>query len=359
MSGDLPANKINLKSRGDYGIRVAKYGYDAYNCNDGQLLFNSNWPIIQIVKMQKIDGAPNLIGSTPEPVISASEPYELYREYDRDVAGVDRKYVYTKAHIKHYRWLEQGEWQMIAHNFYQLTLYGFTHNLGYTPMFFGEEDFNGYDTSHNRVVLTNIDITEDIDYPYLDAPSIYRSYTGDYGIKSKAYFAKDLDAHSRRKVGLDTAIQGKQIQAIKTQKTIAEEGWGEYQAPSCVYYPPKDANGEYYMSGDKFEYYGYVSNILACLRSPATFNAGGGMGGGSSLTNAFEPLRFGHGDVYFRAIVLPLPSALYTTPDTIKGGYIVSAYDVGMEGRGDWVKQSLVAVRMPMVAPDVVNVEVV
>lgn len=360
MSGYLPANKTSLKSRGDYGIRVAKYGYDAYNCNDGQLLFNSNWPIIQIAKMQKIDKPAILIGATPEPVITTSEPYVLFQEYDKDVAGVDRKYVYTKAHIKEYRWTEIKDYRPILHSFFQVTLYGLTHNLGYTPMFFSEEDFNGNDATQNRVVLTNIDITEDVDYPYLNVPSINRSYSGDYGIKSKAYYSRDFPkTGTRRGVGLDTAIQGKQIQAIKTQKTIAEDGWEVTQSPSCVYYPPKDTKGNYYMTGDKFEYYGYVSNILACLRSPSTFNAGGGMGAGDVVSNVFGPLKFGHGDVYFRTIVLPLPAALYTTPDTIEGGYLASAYDMGYGGQGDWAKQSLVVVRMPMVAPDVVEVEVV
>ena len=38
-------------NRGDYGVRVARNGYDASTCADSDLLFNSGWRIIQIVKV--------------------------------------------------------------------------------------------------------------------------------------------------------------------------------------------------------------------------------------------------------------------------------------------------------------------
>lgn len=357
MAYEYPANKKSLKSKGDYGIRVARYGYDAGNCPDGQLLFNSNWPIIQIVMMKKIDGEPKLIGSTEYPEVTASTPWELVSEYDKDVAGVDRKSIYTKAHIRRYGYTEIVSGMVTEHLFFQIDMYGFSHNLGYAPMFFSETDFNGGDQSQNRVVLTNINIEEDIDYPYLDTPTMLMSYSGDYGIKSKAYFASRLEPHNKKKVGLDTSIQGKQIQAIKTQKTLAEDGWGQDQSPSCVYFPPEDANGKPFMSADQFEYYGYVSNILACLRSPDTFNAEG-MGSGNTHTNVFSPLKFDHGDIYFRTMVFAIPMETFSTSDTITGAFITPASVSGTYGYGEWEKQSLVVVRMPMVAPDIVDVEV-
>ena len=366
-----PANKKNLKAKGDYGIRVAKWGYDASACSDGQLLFNSNWPIIQIAKMQKIDGEPKLIGSTEYPTISDETPYELNEEYDRDIAGVDRRYVYTKAHIRKYSYY--GEYDpehgyTPYYEFFQFDLYGFTHGLGYAPMFFSEQDFNGYDPTHNRVVLTNIDITKDVDYPYVSKPSIDNSYPSDYGIKSKAYYTgKFPKTGSMAGVGLSTAIQGKQIMAVKTQETIATEGWAEHtwedetwtDPPSCVYYPPTDDDGKPIIKADQFEYYGFVSNMLALLRSPENFNAGGGMGGGDNgrRTNAFDPLRMGYGDIYFRSVVFPLPFSSFETEMT--GARLMPADWFWQLERGNWVKQTLIAVRVPMVSPNVVNVEVV
>lgn len=365
-----PANKTRMKSRGDYGVRVAKWGYDAYTCSDGQLLFNSNWPIIQIAKMQKIDGEPKLIGSTKYPTISAETPYELQEEYDRAIAGVDRNYVYTKAHIRKYSYIDGYDpvyGYPLYYEFWQCDLYGFTHALGYAPMFFSEQDFNGYDPTHNRVVLTNIDIATDVDYPYTSKPSIGKSYSRDYGIKSKAYYAGQFPTTgSRRGVGLDTAIQSKQIMAVKTQDTIATEGWAEHSwgdetwtdPSSCVYYPPKDENGKTIIPADQFEYYGFVSNILAMLRSPDNFTAGGGMGGGDSgrHTNIFDPLKLRYGDIYFRSIVFPLPFSSFG--EEMTGARLMPADWFYQMDRGDWTKQSLIAVRTPMVSPDVVNVEV-
>lgn len=365
-----PANKPKLKSKGDYGVRVAKWGYDANYCTDGQLLFNSNWPIIQIAKMQKIDKEPKLIGSTKYPEITAEKPYVLEEEYDRNIAGVDRKSVYTKAHIRKYSY-EDGydEYgQLITYEFFQCDLYGFTHALGYAPMFFSEQDFNGGDAEHNRVVLTNIDIATDVDYPYISKPSIGKAYSSDYGIKSKAYYASKLPGTgSRRGVGLDTAIQSKQIMAVKTQETLAEEGWEHDEhgqtitdEPSCVYYAPVDSGGKTIIPADQFEYYGYVSNIVAMLRSPEDFIAGGGMGGGggtSENTNVFDALKLNHGDIYFRSIVFPLPFSDFGTGMT--GARLMPADWFYPIAKGNWKKQSLVAVRTPMVSPDNVIVEVI
>lgn len=366
---DYPANKTNLKKKGDYGIRVAKWGYDANTCSDGQLLFNSNWPIIQIAKMQKIDGEPKLIGSTEYPTITSEAPWVFKEEYDKNIAGVDRRYVYTKAHIRLWQYTVPGPepWSpSVTLSFYQADMYGFTHGLGYTPMFFSEQDFNGYNPEHNRVVLTNIDIATDVDYPYLSKPSLGRAYSSDYGIRSKAYYAKDFPkANSRRGVGLDTAIQGKQIMAVKTQDTIAKEGWPIInpnvtppltEPASCVYHPPKDDDGKYILDPTEFEYYGFVSNMIAMIKSPESFTAGGDMGGGGSTSNVFDPLRFGYGDVYFRTMVFPLPFFNFDGEDMTGVRLMPAGWFEGVSG--NWTKQSLVVVRSPMVSPDMVRVEV-
>lgn len=371
MDYDYPANKTNLKKRGDYGIRVAKWGYDANTCTDGQLLFNSNWPIIQIAQMKNIDGEPKLIGSTKYPVVTAEEPWELYEEKEKNIAGVDRRYVYTKAYIREYRWYEPSQypWEPpVKHSFFQCDLYGFIHGLGYTPMFYSEQDFNGHNPEHNRVVLTNVDITKDVDYPYISKPSIGKAYSSDYGVKSKAYYTNTFPkGKTKRGIGLDTAIQGKQIMAVKTQDTIAKDGWpivDEYSDPpitepsSCVYYPPKNEDDEYIIEPDQFEYYGFVSNIFALLQSPESFNAGGGMGGGGgNTTNVFDRLTMGYGDIYFRTIVFPLP--FYGFGEEMTGARLMPANWFISDQWGDWAKQSLVVVRIPMVSPNVVSVEVV
>lgn len=38
-----------MRSRGDYGIKIAKRGYDVQFAKDNELLYNSSFPVLQIV----------------------------------------------------------------------------------------------------------------------------------------------------------------------------------------------------------------------------------------------------------------------------------------------------------------------
>ena len=44
-------NKYNPKERSNYGVRVARPGFDASTCAQNQLLFNSGWAIMQIAEV--------------------------------------------------------------------------------------------------------------------------------------------------------------------------------------------------------------------------------------------------------------------------------------------------------------------
>ena len=70
---DFAPNEKNLKNRSDYGVRVARPGYDANNCAQNQLLFNSGWPILQIAEI----------------VDMSSMVTETVKEYERITTVVD------------------------------------------------------------------------------------------------------------------------------------------------------------------------------------------------------------------------------------------------------------------------------
>ena len=347
------ANKKNLKKKGDYGVRVAKYGYDASNCADNELLFNSNWPIIQIAKVLDVS-EPILIGSTPYPT---DDRYELINEEDITVGAVDRRYAYSKVHMRQYYYgtEEQVGSKYIIHsyNFYQLDLYGKSHNLGYAPMFFGSGDFSDI---QGKAILTNIHLADDIDYPYTSKPMKRWGGTADYGIRSKAYYSGNFPrTGSMYGVGLDTNIQGKMVQAVKTEKSLADG------AKTCRWYPPEDGEGEPISEADEFEYYSFVSN-LAIWTGFNGFEANGGMGGGDEYReiyiyrNSSDKLDLGYGPIYYRRWTRSI-----LENREIVGAEIIPADNYAgnvYEDEAHYNKQSLVVLRSPMVAPDLEEVEV-
>lgn len=344
---NYPQNKSNKVKQGDYGVRVARYGYDANICRDGELMFNSNWPILQIVKMiGRSDISPYYFGSTKEPVITSAKPYRLVDIRTINTVGVDKSKVYTKIDAYVYEYTDSNS---VIHRFYRLGLYGFTHNLGYTPMFFRETDFNwGNTAAGNRIILTGVDIANDVDYPYTSSPMIRSNvYRSDYGIRSKAdYAGKFPKTGSNIGVGFDTSIMGKQIMAVKTERS-KNSG-----SPVCVYYPPKDNNKNYFMSGDKFEYYAYVSNMA--ILSGIEWNIGEVV----VVDNDTSDVNIGYGNVYFEWDTTSLPYEASVGGDfrDIEGMMITPPALASLPV--DFNKQSLVVVRMPMVSPDVKDVRV-
>lgn len=211
------------KKKGDYGVRVARPGYDAGNCSDNQLLFNSNWPIIQIAKVIDFDkeGVELIVYAKqiidPETWESSWEPtYDKpggvnfsFEEIEKPEYRVGLKYCYKT--------MEAGYGYDSGHNYWTACKYKVKqHQLGYIPMWYASEWISDVE---GKVVLTNIDISTDIEYPYTDSPTILATPVKDYGIKSSSVFP-NVD-------GLDTGMFSKLVQRVMTTEksgSIAKQG---------------------------------------------------------------------------------------------------------------------------------------
>lgn len=201
-------NKKNLKKRSDYGVRVARPGFDAYNCADNQLIFNSGWPILQICA-----------------VIDFSDGYDTYTRYNLpddswsdelpsgytvigDVPftgnkiGVNRNYVRLFVESKAY---SDGENIIFSYEYKRKK-----HYLKHTPFFIEEEKLSG--VASDKVVLFSIDIENDVDYPYTDKALPFIGTIGDYGMKSSSVFGSKVP-------GLSTRQFSKMAQAVKTNSS--------------------------------------------------------------------------------------------------------------------------------------------
>lgn len=246
-------------NRSDYGVRVARNGYDASTCADSDLLFNSGWRIIQIVKVISEENKRIFIDETqdlPSTYVLVNERIDGIGNWN---CAVDEKWFYLPCVTYEYVDTTTG------HLDFKRKQYRIYHGLGYTPLFFKSEfcsDTPGY------YLLTNIDIRQDVDYPYTNAPSHYYGGTSDYGIKSKSYRRSEMpEPGETRGCGINTSIQSKMVMAVKTEKSKAPDYEREgqtYPVPCPSWCVPSDSNAQTTTIKDyeAFGFFAYNANSL-------------------------------------------------------------------------------------------------
>lgn len=244
-----PINEYKSVGRGDYGVRVARKGFDAATGADSNLLFNSNWPIIQIVKVISEENKRIYKDETQD--IPASYIYQ--RTETREEYSVDEHYFYLPPEINYY-----FDPDTYTQHLYKKQ-YRIYHGLGYVPLFYCSKyvsDTDGY------YLLTNINIRKDADYPYTAKPSSYYGMTTDYGIKSKSMTRKSLPRYGVRGCGFNTNIQSKMIMAIKTEQSKSKEtsGGGLQQVPAAWAVPKSSENEQVLSDLQDFEAIGFYAN---------------------------------------------------------------------------------------------------
>jgi hypothetical protein len=205
-------NTKKLKERGDYGVRVARPGFDASNCADNQLIFNSGWPILQLCAVIDFDKAtdtytryllPNGTWSDTLPSgYTDMGPTWMTDRFDK--IGVNKNY--CRKFVSARTYMNTSTWQEAT----GVTYKRMRHYLGYTPFFIPADDVTG--TTSNKVLLFSVEIETDVDYPYTDAALPMVSIPDDYGMKSSSIFGP-------RVPGLSTGQFSKLVQAVKTQET--------------------------------------------------------------------------------------------------------------------------------------------
>lgn len=231
-----PVNEFRQVGRGDYGVRVARKGFDATTGTDSNLLFNSNWPIIQFVK------------------VISEENKRLYKDETQDVpagyiyqrtetdkyCAVDEQYLYLPADIAYY-----FDPNTYTQHLYRKQ-YRIYHGMGYVPLFYRSEyisDVAGY------YLITNIDIRKDVDYPYNAKPSSYDGMAKDYGVKSTSRTRSQMPRYGVRGCGFNTNIQSKLIMAVKTEATKSKEtGSSGLQVVPVAWAVPKSSENEQVLS---------------------------------------------------------------------------------------------------------------
>lgn len=193
-------NTSTLKDTQDYGLKVAKAGYDALTAPEAELLFNSSWPSLQIVAVKEITfdefGSSNPIahGMPFKPLCMlvgtmtfVSGPIGIHNN-NRPLT-VDSTYAYPQVNT------------------------------------------SNATVQSARVIIYNVNITVDVEYPYKDRGGISVNYDADYGIKS-VKDGLDITSDNLRDYAMHSRCQSPMLLAVKTQETIpagnvADNGFGD------------------------------------------------------------------------------------------------------------------------------------
>lgn len=342
MAGTL--NKKNLRNRSDYGVRVARPGYDANNCAQNQLLFNSGWPILQIAEVLKLENMLSEqiyiytvtttvynnqtwveISSDVEVSYPSSPPsgYDRTNTYDYDPYEYGDEYELIEVNRKYVRKPLAGSRTYYIYPSESHTEGNITtsidkscvkapyakkqHRLGYTPFFMMSKDLSDID---GYIVLFSVDIAKDVDYPYTEQALSLLSPSTDYGIKSSSKFGS-------RVPGLCSNMFSKLVQAVKTEDTADTSG-GDLRS---IWSPVSD-----------------VSQAKTGILLPYEFY--------SFIGDAKENTGI-DGGVYYRR-GYPFYISRYT------GAALDDAWAVSVTSFQDMVrtKNSLVVLRSPMVSPE-------
>lgn len=249
-------NDYKPVSRGNYGVRVARNGFDAQNAGDSNLLFNSGWRIIQIVKVISEQNKVKHIDESGQ-----VQPSWTYINETADGVyiwdcAVDEKWLYLPGVTKQYYNPNTSSIEYIR------VQYKIYHGLGYVPLFFKSQyvsDTPGY------YLMTNVDIRQDADYPYTSKASYYDGNTKDYGIKSKSYTRSKMPSPGEtRGCGINTSIQSKLVMAVKTEKSTAGKsaGGGQLDAPNVAWAVPLDNNSQTTTNITDYEPFGFYGGSV-------------------------------------------------------------------------------------------------
>lgn len=203
-----------MRPRQDYGIKIAKKGYDARTASDVNLLYCSSFPCLQWIT-----------------TIDKNSPWEVLKD------GAEQEWNAVN-----------GEMQTVYR--YRARL---LHNLGYPPMLITTDrpasfadyyrgfwwdkswiyqEIETHDANYyreckdaiakDRALLVAVDISYDVEYPYFDTPDTTNwGETYDYGLKH--ILSDNPNETDPERLGLNATVQSQLVLAVKVASFDKED----------------------------------------------------------------------------------------------------------------------------------------
>lgn len=208
-----------MRARSDYGLKIAKRGYDVMYASDNQLLYNSSFPVLQIV---------GYITADTQWEVTETGSYQYWDEFSgtivtrwrhnrRRLHGLNYPPMVVPFGYNVFSSADKLEWN--------------TKYIYFDKMFFSESEYNTYVNAGAKTpyaTIFGIDIETDVEYPYVDdGLPIEWGQQYDYGIKH--LLTDDISSVDPTDLGLNANVQS--IMAVAVKVATNE------QPEVAVYYP--------------------------------------------------------------------------------------------------------------------------
>lgn len=195
-----------MRSRGDYGLKIAKRGYDARYASDNQLLYNSSFPVLQIVMY---------LTAATQWEITRTGAYTYWNEYNGTTSTRYRhnmRKLHGLGHPPMVIPLFAGGWSSPDPNITWNDKY-----IYYDRDFATLAEYNAFISGGSQTgtfVVFNIDIETDVEYPYLD-DGIETEWGQQYDYGIKHILTDDQNTKNPMDLGLNANIQSMLVVAVK------------------------------------------------------------------------------------------------------------------------------------------------
>ena len=194
-----------MKSRSDYGLKIAKKGYDVLYASDNQLLYNSSFPLLQVVEY---------ITDDTQWEVTDAGAYQVWSEFNgtlttqyrhnmRRIHGLGHPPMIVPFGASYFSTSSKLEWN---------AKYIYSSNTFNTLA-----DYNTFINGGAKVgkyAVFAVDIETDVEYPYVDdGIDTEWGQTYDYGIKH--ILTDNSNATDPNDLGLNANIQSIMVVAVK------------------------------------------------------------------------------------------------------------------------------------------------
>ncbi len=286
-----------LRARNDYGLKIAKRGYDVTFASDNQLLYNSSFPVLQIVMY--------ITGDTQWEIVKTG-PYQHWNEITGTLT-TRYKHSIKKLHGLDYAPMVVPFGYDVASSADRLEWN--TRYIYFEKNFLQQADYDAYMAGGAKTpsaIVFGVDISTDVEYPYTDdGLEIEWGQTYDYGIKH--LLTSDVNSTDPADLGLNANVQSIMAVAIKVATN---------DKPDVSLFVPDG------MSPTQLAPFCFLKSSVS-----GRWRAGGVS---AQAVSGFRPARPQHGINYYE-----------------------------LDGQKIEEKCSLVLVRLPMIAPDRADYSVV
>lgn len=203
----MPSTMI---SKRDYGIKIAKRGFDVTYASDTELLYNSSFPVLAIA---------NYIGAdTPREILREGEVSE-WNEFN---GTYSTRWVYEVRILHGLEYVPLVMPVNAEPNFYNSNVEWDDRYIYIKYSWFTVGDYNSFVSAgrklNERLMIMAVNIERDIEYPYFDyaVDSTAWGSESDYGFKY--LLAGDIDNLNMNELGINPNVQSLMVTAVKVTK---------------------------------------------------------------------------------------------------------------------------------------------